>query len=471
MASVPHDLRSAGDEVGRGSLATRIVVACVAVAGIAVLVAGVVMAGLARRSAQNVLQDSLAAQADVIASQVDERGAGSRTVGLGRVAQVVRGQGIVVVILLPRSRIQPTDQRSIQAATTAGLNDIGSTQRISATVSVDGTDYLVEARGIGESSGFALVEPVRLAADTQRILIRNILFALGAGLLVAALAGALLGRLLGRPLRRTADVAAAMRQGRRDLRAPVEGPAEVAEVAQAVNELSVALQHSEERQREFLLSVSHELRTPLTAVHGFAESLADGVATDPRHAGQVIQQESQRLERLVSDLLDLARIGADQFQLDLAQVDLRETLSACAEVWRVRCERQGVHFRLDLPPMPAVATTDPRRIRQVLDGLAENALRVTPPGAQLTMSLTQPGPGVVAIQVRDGGPGLAPEDYAVAFERGVLNQKYRGRRPVGSGIGLALAHGLITRLGGTLTAAPAPEGGAAFTIQLPTTSR
>jgi signal transduction histidine kinase len=457
-----------GDDVGRGSLATRIVIACVAVAGIAVLVAGLVMAGLARRSAQNVLQDSLTAQADVIASQVDERGAGSRTVGLGRVAQVVRGQGIVVVILLPRSRIQPTDQRSIQAATTAGLNDIGNTQRISTKVGVEGTDYLVEARGIGADSGFALVAPVRLAADTQRILIRNILFALGAGLLVAALAGALLGRVLGRPLRRTADVAAAMRQGRRDLRAPVDGPAEVAEVAQAVNELSIALQHSEERQREFLLSVSHELRTPLTAVNGFAESLADGVATDPRHAGQVIQQESQRLERLVSDLLDLARIGADQFQLDLTRVDLRETLSASAEVWRVRCERQGVHFRLDLPPTPAVTTTDPRRIRQVLDGLAENALRVTPPGAHLTMSLTQPGRDAVQIQVRDGGPGLAPEDYAVAFERGVLNQKYRGRRPVGSGIGLALAHGLITRLGGTLTAAPAPEGGAAFTIHLPT---
>lgn len=455
------------DEVGRGSLATRIVIACVAVAGIAVLVAGLVMAGLARRSAHNVLQHSLASQADVIASQMDERGLGSRAAGLGRVAQVVRGQGIVVVILLPRRGIQQTDQRAVEAATTAGFNDIGSTQRISDTVRVDGTEYLVEARGIGDNSGFALVEPVRLAADTQRILVRNILFALGAGLVVAALAGALLGRLLGRPLRRTAEVAAAMRQGRRDLRAPVDGPVEVAEVAQAVNELSIALQHSEERQREFLLSVSHELRTPLTAVHGFAESLVDGVATDPRRAGQVIQQESLRLERLVSDLLDLARIGADQFQLDLTRVDLRETLGACAEVWRVRCERQGVHFRVELPPAPAVATTDPRRIRQVLDGLAENALRVTPPGAQLTMSLAQV-PGAVAIQVRDGGPGLDPEDYAVAFERGVLNQKYRGRRPVGSGIGLALAHGLVTRLGGTLTAAPAPEGGAAFTLHLPT---
>ena len=456
----------------RGSLATRVVLVCVAVAGVAVLVAGLVMAGLARRSAQGVLQDSLAAQADVLASQVDERGLGSRAAGLGRVAEVVRGQGIVVVILLPRRGIQPTDQRATEAATDAGLPQISAGQRISAKVAVDGQDYLVEARGVGTRSGFALVEPVRMVADTQRILVRNILFALGAGLVVAALAGGLLGRLLARPLRRTADVAAAMRQGRRDLRVPVEGPAEVAEVAEAVNELSVALRHSEERQREFLLSVSHELRTPLTAVHGFAESLADGVVTGPeaQHAGQVIQRESQRLERLVSDLLDLARIGADQFQLDLAEVDLQDTVRACAEVWGVRCERQGVRFRLESPSAPAVVTTDARRIRQVLDGLAENALRVTPAGSQLTLSLSQAEPGMVVLQVRDGGPGLDPDDYAVAFERGVLHEKYRGRRPVGSGIGLALAYGLVSRLGGTMTAGPAPEGGAAFTVWLPATS-
>jgi signal transduction histidine kinase len=78
-------------------------------------------------------------------------------------------------------------------------------------------------------------------------------------------------------------------------------------------------------------------------------------------------------------------------------------------------------------------------------------------------------PGTVLLQVRDGGPGLAPEDYAVAFERGVLHEKYRGRRPVGSGIGLALAFGLVSRLGGTMTAGPAPEGGAAFTVWLPAT--
>jgi signal transduction histidine kinase len=152
----------------------------------------------------------------------------------------------------------------------------------------------------------------------------------------------------------------------------------------------------------------------------------------------------------------------------VAEVDLRETLSACAEVWRVRCERQGVRFQLELPSSPAVATTDARRIRQVLDGLAENALRVTPAGSRLTLALDS-RPGTVVIQVRDGGPGLAPEDYAVAFERGVLHEKYRGRRPVGSGIGLALAFALVSRLGGTITAGPAPEGGATFTVWLPAT--
>lgn len=477
----PDTLRPGPPQIARLSLSTRIVLVCLAVAGIAVLVSGVVATGLVRRTAHDVAQDSLAAQADVLASQVDETAFGSRA-GLARVAEVVRGQGITVVVLLPRRGIQPAGQQAVQAATAAGLPGIKAGERISTETTVNGTAYLVEARGVGAHAGFAFVEPVRIAVDTQRVLARNILFALAAGLLVAALAGAVLGRLLSRPLRRTADVAAAMRQGRRDLRAPVEGPAEVAEVAHAVNELAAALQHSESRQREFLLSVSHELRTPLTAVHGFAESLADGVVTgvQAQHAGEVIQRESNRLERLVSDLLDLARLGADQFRLDLAEVDLGETVRACAEVWQARCERQGVRFRLEAPSTPVNAVTDARRIRQVLDGLAENALRVTPAGAQLTLSLgVSPGagvdlgagmgPGTVVLQVRDGGPGLAPDDYAVAFERGVLQEKYRGRRPVGSGIGLALAYGLVTRLGGTITAGPAPEGGASFTILLPAT--
>ena len=139
-----------------------------------------------------------------------------------------------------------------------------------------------------------------------------------------------------------------------------------------------------------------------------------------------------------------------------------ETVRGCAEVWELRCARAGVRFHAAYPPHPVLVHADARRLRQVLDGLAENALRVTPAGAPIALSVDAAG----VLQVRDGGPGLAPEDYAMAFERGALHTKYRGRRPVGSGIGLALAHGLVTRMGGTITAGPAPEGGAAFTIRL-----
>ncbi|HEU5110055.1 MAG TPA: HAMP domain-containing sensor histidine kinase, partial [Micromonosporaceae bacterium] len=278
-----------------------------------------------------------------------------------------------------------------------------------------------------------------------------------------------LARRLSRPLRRTADVAAGMSHGRRDLRAPVEGPAEVAEVAEAVNTLADALGRSESRQRDFLLSVSHELRTPLTAVKGFAESLADGVVTGAEvpDAGRVIGAEANRLDRLVSDLLDLARLGADDFRLDLTDVDLAVLAGAAAEVWRVRCEAAGVRFRLELPMTGPWVRTDPRRLRQVIDGLAENALRMTPAGRPVVLSLST-APGAAVLQVRDGGPGLAAEDYAIAFDRGALHSRYAGSRPVGIGIGLALVHGLVTRMGGAIEAGPAPEGGAAFTVTLPT---
>ncbi len=446
----------------RGTLAGRITLVCLAVAGIAVIVAGFVAARLIRTTADNVLQASLSAQADVVASQLDESGIGNR-LGVGKVADVVRGQGISVVVRRAGGQAVG-DAVSVQAAAKAGLGAAHSER-----VLVAGAQYLVETRAVGtRGAAFALVLPARNVETTQRALVRNIAFALGIGLLVAAAAGFVSGRLLGRPLRRAAAAAGSLRAGRRDVRVPVEGPREVAEVAGSLNSLADALAHSEARQRDFLLSVSHELRTPLTAVTGFAEAIADGVAAgdDAQRAGQTIQREAARLERLVTDLLELARLGADEFRLDVTTLDLGALLRDCAEVWQLRCARENVRLSVTAPPSPVPVQADARRLHQVVDGLAENALRVTPSGAPMVFALSVSGPNA-QLSVRDGGPGLAPEDYPVAFERGVLNARYRDRRPVGSGIGLALVHALVTRMGGDLTAGPAPEGGAAFTITLP----
>ncbi len=295
---------------------------------------------------------------------------------------------------------------------------------------------------------------------------RNLAFALVAGVGVAIVVGLGVGTLLARPLRRTSAAAHELRLGRRDVRVPVEGPAEVAEVAGAVNDLADALARSEARRREFLLSVSHELRTPLTAVRGFAESLADGVVTGDGvpAAGATIVAEADRLERLVGDLGELARLESDDFRLDVRPVDLSVLGREAAAVWSARARAAGVVFRLEAPDDPVCVRADARRLRQVVDGLAENALRVTPTGAPLVVAVR---PGGV-LQVRDGGPGLGAEDYAVVFDRGALHERYRGHRPVGAGgVGLALVHGLVTRMGGMIAATPAPEGGACFTVTLP----
>ena len=320
---------------------------------------------------------------------------------------------------------------------------------------------------MGDGSAVALVREAEHAAVGRR-LVGNVLLALGVGLFVAAVAGLLLARLLARPLRRTADVAVAMSQGRRDLRVPPEGPRELVEVGESINALADALARSEARQREFLLSVSHELRTPLTSVRGFAESLADGVIVgdDVTEVGQTIEREAGRLDGLVSDLLDLARVGADDFQLDLVEVDMTALLAEAVVVWEARCAAAGIELREETPGHPVWVRTDPRRVRQVIDGLAANAVRATPAGAPVVLSLYDWDGMFAILQVRDGGPGLSDEDYQLAFQKGVLHSRYAGIRPVGTGIGLALVHGLVTRLGGTINALRAPEGGAAFRVQL-----
>ncbi len=113
-----------------------------------------------------------------------------------------------------------------------------------------------------------------------------------------------------------------------------------------------------------------------------------------------------------------------------------------------------------------MALTDPMRVRQIIDNLAENALRVSPPGSVMVLAIRREGDWGV-VEVRDSGPGLTDDDIAVAFEPGVLHERYRGVRPVGTGLGLALVGRLAHGLGGSAEAGRAAEGGARFTVRLP----
>ncbi len=339
---------------------------------VAVGAAGLVAVRLVAVTARTVTQDVLAQQADVVAAQLAETGGGLRGgAGMRRVVDVLAGQGVTVVVVTARGARNPGVLGPVLQQ--AGVDRALGGQPVSAQVASGGVRYLVEARP-APVGGFALVRTSDTGPLGGGLVRRNLTVALLAGVAVAVVVGLVVGQLLARPLRRTAAAARLLRSGRRDVRVPVAGPTEVSAVAGAVNELADALAHSEERQRLFLLSVSHELRTPLTAVRGFAESLADGVVTgnDATDAGRVIVREADRLDRLVGDLMELARLEADDFRLDPVPVDLAALAADAAPVWAARCADAGVRFALQAapdggragrPPTPAAGRRRARRER------------------------------------------------------------------------------------------------------------
>lgn len=458
-------MSAASDARPRPGLARQVALLTSGVAAVAVLLAALVSVGLVRGAAQAEARRTLARQADGYAALLDRPV--RRATAAPRLAALLRGQGLGLVTVTVDGRPLGGAARLVPAG---DVSAVAAGRRVSDVVTAGGHRRYVEGRGVEAGGGIVLVETANQAGALTSSLRTRLLIALAAGLVGAAAAGLLLGRRLVRPLQRAAAAAGQLAAGRRDVRLKAEGPAEVAAVAEALDGLADALSRSEARQREFLLSVSHELRTPLTAVVGHAEAVADGVLTGPdaQQAARVVVGEAQRLDRLVRDLLDLARLGADDFRVDLTEVDLTAVVRAAAEVWRSRCRAEGVELRDELPAGQAVVRTDAGRVRQVIDGLAENALRVVPAGEPIVFALSAAPPWAV-LQVRDGGPGLTPDDLAVAFERSALYERYRGVRRVGTGLGLALVAGLVAKLGGEVEASRAPEGGAAFTVRLPLT--
>jgi two-component system OmpR family sensor kinase len=447
------------------SLAARISLLSVGIAVVTALLAGALAAGLIRNSGADAAHKTLARLADVTQSVAINGKTG--TPAQARLRKALQGLDVRSGIITAQGQVATRFPIVRKAVTSSDIAKVLGGQDVSTTRSVGGTTVFVEARAAGPVGIVIVQRRADAVAQNERAIRRFALALLIAGGL-AALLGLLVAWRLARPLRRTAAAAHSLAAGNRDVTLPAEGPAEVVEVSDAINSLAGALRQSEARQREFLLSVSHDLRTPLTAVAGYAESLADGIVApeDTAHVGAVMLGEAKRLERLVGDLLDLARLGAQDFRIELAPVDLVALVHGAARVWSARCAASGVEFRLQAPAHPIWTYTDAARLRQVIDGLFDNALRVTPTGAPIVLAARAEG-GAAIVEVRDGGPGLNDADLAVAFEQGALHARYRGIRQVGTGLGLAIVRGLVQRLGGTVEAGHAAEGGARFTVRLP----
>jgi two-component system sensor histidine kinase BaeS len=439
----------------------RVTLVTIAVAVLAVLVTGGISLQLVKQSSVDEARTRLAAQATLLArlpaatsiTDLNER----VKLALGSTeAGVVSSDGTVTgpaAELLP-ARLVRRGELGIKVSTT-----------------VNGPEGLTLVEMRARRGGGSLVLAVRrnsVDAQAQGSLLR-IGLALLIGLAVAILAGTLLARWLARPLIGVARTASRIASGERGVPVQTTGPAEVIAVADALGALDGALASSEARQREFLLSISHELRTPLTALRGYAEAISDGMVgpSDLPGVGEVLIAETTRLDHFVTDLLELARLEADDFTITPVDVNLGELLRASRDAWLGRAAGLGVQLVVETQDVRL--RSDPRRVRQIVDGLVENALRVSPDGSSIRIAGWSSESGV-SIEVKDGGPGLTPADAADAFERGVLRERYRDSRPVGTGLGLSIAARLVGRLGGSIRAGTAVAGGAVFTVTLPVSS-
>ena len=227
------------------------------------------------------------------------------------------------------------------------------------------------------------------------------------------------------------------------------------------------LRRADRIRRDFVANVSHELRTPLTAIRGYIEALLD----DERHGAdtvrflEIIARQSSRMERLVSDLLRLARLDARQETLDRTRCDLAQIFRGVASDLAPAIEAKRQRFSTDVPADAATLDADPAKLHDIVRNLVENAVNYSPENSDVRLVTRRRGQELVIV-VSDSGPGIPDDDLERVFERFYRVDKSRSR-PGGTGLGLAIVKHLVELHGGRVTATNRPEGGAQFTITVP----
>lgn len=324
---------------------------------------------------------------------------------------------------------------------------------------------------LGEVNALILAEP-RPSQSLQKTL-EDFVSAVGIPLLQAGIAGLLvafglaylISRSIARPLQATSAAAAAVAQGHFDQQVPESGPPEVRAVAEAFNRMSAEVRTNQAAQRDLLTNVSHDLKTPLTSIQGYSQAIIDGTAPDITQAASIIYDEAGRLNRMVVELTDLARLEAGRLSMQTSVIDIGPIARAIGQRLSVMAHKKGLQFEIDVQPTPSI-TGDGDRLAQVLTNLLSNAIKYTPTGGRVQLK-TQPVANGVEIVVADTGIGIPTQDLPRIFERFYQVDKTRGPKR-GTGLGLAIAAEIVQAHGGHISAASAGSGkGAAFTVWLP----
>jgi signal transduction histidine kinase len=282
------------------------------------------------------------------------------------------------------------------------------------------------------------------------------------GIVVAGLLGWWLSRRFTRPVLALSRATGQIARGSYDVAVPEAGRGEIGQLANRFREMAARLAEAEQQERNFLMSVSHELRTPLTAIRGHVEALREGVADDPAVRAEsldMIAAESARLERLVGDVLDLAKLEAHRFTLLQEEVDMGRLCEQAYSLFGEEARRRRIDYGKSFRATPTIVT-DGDRVLQIISNLLSNAFRWTPDGGRVDLELSTPN-GAVSVAVGDNGVGVPSE------ERERIFRPFWSRDDSGTGLGLAIAHELAVALGGRIDLESEPGHGSRFELLLP----
>ena len=294
-------------------------------------------------------------------------------------------------------------------------------------------------------------------------------------ILLAGFAGLLLAKRISRPLEKMVEATHAIATGDLTQKVPEDlAIKELGLLGRAFNAMTTSLHHADLAKTAFISDVSHELRTPLTVIKGTIETLQDGALDDHVGRGSLLSsmaRETERLIKLVNDLLVLTRADAGALNLQVVLVDLGELARSRCQHFERAAELRQVHLRIGVNSQSITNDTisisvDPDRIAQVLDNLLDNAIRYSPPGGEVIVTL-KPEADQVACRVSDQGPGIPAEHLPFIFERFYRVNQARGRSEGGIGLGLSIARGLVVAHGGRIAAFSDEGKGTTITFWLP----
>jgi signal transduction histidine kinase len=284
--------------------------------------------------------------------------------------------------------------------------------------------------------------------------------------IIALFLARLLARGMTQPLRDMAQAAGRMATGDYDQRVPVRTRDEVGQLAVAFNRMAGEMGSLERLRRDLVANVSHELKTPISALRAHLENLLDGVEQPNPELLGVMLRQSERLSRLIDQLLDLSRLESGTAPLELEPVRLAPLVNrVVTEIETVRADRH-IEVREDISPDLPPISADRERVHQVLFNLLDNAFRFTPPGGRVMVTAVREN-GACEVMVEDTGPGISPEHLPLVFERFYRIDPSRSRDDGGTGIGLAIARSVVEAHGGRIWAESADGHGARFRFVLP----